>query len=67
MLKRAHYTTFKKDIIIELQKTVEGIFNFESEQFKVKLEKRLSDSHALNQEQIQSLKETWTPTKNVAV
>ena len=29
MLKKAHYTTFKKEIIIELQKTVEGIFNLE--------------------------------------
>ena len=27
MLKKAHYTTFKKEIIIELQKTVDGIFN----------------------------------------
>ena len=26
MLKKAHYTTFKKEIIVELQKTVEGIF-----------------------------------------
>ena len=26
MLKKAHHTTFKKEIIIELQKAVEGIF-----------------------------------------
>ena len=57
MLKKAHYTTFKKEIIIELQKTVEGIFNLELEQFKAKSEKTLSRSHALYQEQIQSLKE----------
>ena len=44
MLKKAHYTTFTKEIIIELQKTVEGIFNLELEQFKAKLEKALSDS-----------------------
>ena len=36
MLKKAHYTTFKKQIIIELQKTVEGIFNLELVQFKAK-------------------------------
>ena len=53
MLKKAHYTTFKKEIVIELQKTVEGIFNFELEQFKVKSEKTLSDFYALYQEQIQ--------------
>ena len=47
MLKKAHYTTFKKEIIIELQKTVEGIFNLELEQFKAKSEKTLLDSHAL--------------------
>ena len=57
MLKKAHYTTFKIEIIIELQKTVEGIFNLELEQFKAKSEKTLSRSHALYQEQIQSLKE----------
>ena len=57
ILKKAHYTTFKKEIIIELQKTVQGIFNLELEQFKTKSEKTLSDSHALYQEQIQSLKE----------
>ena len=34
MLKEAHYTTFKKEIIIELQKTVERIFNLELEQSK---------------------------------
>ena len=27
MLKKAPYTTFKKETIIELQKTLEGIFN----------------------------------------
>ena len=34
MLKEAQYTTFKKEIIIELQKTVERIFNLELEQSK---------------------------------
>ena len=47
MLKKADYTTLKKEIIIELQKTVEGIFNSELEQFKVKSQKTLSDSHTL--------------------
>ena len=51
------YTTFKKEIIIELQKTVEGIFKSELEQFQSKSEKTLSDEHALYQEQIQLLKE----------
>ena len=51
-VKKAHYRTFKKEIIIELQKTVEGIFNLELEQFKAKSEEILSDSHALYQEQI---------------
>ena len=55
-LKKAHYITFKKEIITELQKTVEGIFNSELEQFKAKSEKTLTDSPALYQEQIQSLK-----------
>ena len=36
MLKKAHYTTFKNEIITELQKTVEGIFRSELEQFKIK-------------------------------
>ena len=36
VLKKAHYTNFKKEIIIELRKTVEGIFNLELEQFKAK-------------------------------
>ena len=31
IVKNAHYTTLKKEIIIELQKTVEGIFNSELE------------------------------------
>ena len=66
MLKKTHYTTFKKEIIIELQKTVEGIFNLELEQFKVKSEKTLSDSHALYQEQIQSLKEVCR-TKDIII
>ena len=57
MLKKAHYTTFTKEIIIELQKAVEGIFNFELQKFKAKSEKTLSDSHALYQEQTESLKE----------
>ena len=48
MLKKALYATFNKEIIIELQKTVQGIFNLELEQCKAKLEKTLSDSHALN-------------------
>ena len=56
MLKKAHDTTLIKEIIIELQKTVEGIFNWELEQFKVTSEKILSDPHALYQEQIQLLK-----------
>ena len=56
MLIKAHYTTFKKEIIIELQKMVAGIFNLELEQFKPKSEKTLSASHALCQEQTQSLK-----------
>ena len=66
MLKKAHYKTFKKEIIIELQKTVEGIFNLELEQFKAKSEKTLSDSHALYQEQIQSLKEARR-TKDIMI
>ena len=56
MLIKAHYTTFKKEIIIELQKMVAGIFNLELEQFKPKSEKTLSASHALYQEQTQSQK-----------
>ena len=51
---------------MELQKTVEGIFNLESGQFKVKSEKTLSDSHALYQEQIQSLKEAFR-TKGIVI
>ena len=66
MLKKALYATFKKEIIIELQKTVQGIFNLELEQFKAKLEKTLSDSHALYQEQIQSLKESCR-TKDIMI
>ena len=34
MLKNVHYTTFKKEIIIELQKRVEGIFNLELQNSK---------------------------------
>ena len=41
MLKKTHYATFKYEIIIELQKTVEGIFKSELEKFKAKLEKTL--------------------------
>ena len=48
MLKKAPYTTFKKETIIELQKTVEWIFSLELEQFKEKSEKTLSDFHALH-------------------
>ena len=66
MLKKALYATFKKEIVIELQKTVQGIFNLELEQFKAKLEKTLSDSHALYQEQIQSLKESCR-TKDIMI
>ena len=29
ILKKAHYTTFKREITVELQKTVEGIFKTE--------------------------------------
>ena len=57
MLKKAHYATFKKGIIIELQKRVEGIFNLELQLFKAESEKTLSDYHALYQEQIQPVKE----------
>ena len=66
MLKKAHYTTFKNEIITELQKTVEGIFKSELEQFKVKSEKALSDSHIVYQEQIQSLKEACR-TKDIMI
>ena len=66
MLKKAHYTTFKNEIITELQKTVEGIFKSELEQFKVKSEKTLSDSHIVYQEQIQSLKEACR-TKDIMI
>ena len=66
MLKKAHYATFKKEIIIELQKRVEGIFNLELQQFKVKSERTLSDCHALYQEQIQQLKEVCR-TKDIMV
>ena len=44
MLKKTHYATFKYEIIIELQKTVEGIFKSELEKFKAKSEKTLSAS-----------------------
>ena len=54
MFKKAHFTTFKKEIIIDLQKAVKRIFNLE---FKAKSEEMLSDSDALYQEQTQSLKE----------
>ena len=57
MLRKVYYTTCKKDSIIKLQKTAERIFNVELEQFKAKSGKTLSDSHALCQEQVQSLKE----------
>ena len=66
MLKKARYTSFKKGINIELQKTVTGIFNLELQQFKAKSEKALSDSHALYQEQIQSLKEAYI-TKDITI
>ena len=48
MLKKAHYTPFKKEIIMELQKTVEGIFILGLQQFKAKSEKTMSDSHAIS-------------------
>ena len=66
MLKKAHYTTFKNEIITELQKTGEGIFRSELEQFKIKSEKTLSDSHIVYQEQIQSLKEACR-TKDIMI
>ena len=66
MLKKAHYTTLKIENVIELQKIVEGMFNSELEQFKVKSEKTLSDSHTLYQEQIQSLKEACR-TKDIMI
>lgn len=46
MLKKALYTTFRKEISIGLQKTVELIINLELEKFKVNSEKKLSDSNA---------------------
>ena len=60
MLKKTHYATFKYEIIIELQKTVEGIFKSELEKFKAKSEKTLSASiisrgDSLCQEQLQPL------------
>ena len=64
--KKAHYTTFKNEIITELQKTVEGIFKSGLEQFKVKSEKTLSDSHIVYQEQIQSLTEACR-TKDIMI
>ena len=65
MLKKAHYTTFKKEIITELQKTVKGIFNSELEQFKTKSE-TTSNFHASYQEQIQLLKKAFR-TKDVMI
>ena len=66
MLKKVYYTICKKDSIIKLQKTAERIFKVELEQFKAKSAKTLSDSHALCQEQVQSLKEAcWT--KNLMI
>ena len=61
MLKKAHYTTFKKEIIIELQKTFVRIFNLELEQFKAESQETLPDliisrTDSVYQEQIQSLK-----------
>ena len=41
ILKKAHYTTLKREMIMQLQKRVEGIFNSELEQFKVKSENTL--------------------------
>ena len=54
MFKKPHFTTFKKEIIIDLRKAVKRNFNLE---FKAKSEKMLSDSHALYQKQTQSLKQ----------
>ena len=48
---------FKKEIITELQKTVERIFSLELESFKAKSEETLFNSYVLYQEQIQALKE----------
>ena len=71
MLKKTHYTTFKKEIIIELQKTVLGISNLELEQFKAESQETLSDSiisrtDSVYQEQIQSLKEACN-TKDIMI
>ena len=63
MFKKAHFTTFKKEIIIDLRKAVKRIFNLE---FEAKSEKTLSDSHALYQEQTQSLKEECR-TKDIKI
>lgn len=46
MLKKADYTNIKKEIIIELQKTIEIIFNLELEIFEAKSEETLSECHA---------------------
>lgn len=46
MLKKALYTTFRKEISTELQKTVELIINLELEKFKANSEKKLSGSNA---------------------
>ena len=66
MLKKAHYTTLKKEIIIALQKKIERIFSSELLHVKAKSEKTPSDSHALYQEQIQSLKERCR-TKDIII
>ena len=52
MLKKARYATFKKEIIIELQKTVEGTFNLELEQYEAKSEKTLRFSCILSRAKI---------------
>ena len=71
MLKKTHHATFKYEIIIELQKTVEGIFKSELEKFKAKSEKTLSASiisrgDSLCQEQLQPLKEACR-TKDIMI
>lgn len=57
MLKKADYTNIKKEIIIELQKTIETIFNLELDIFEEKSEETLSECHAWYQEQMKSPKQ----------
>lgn len=57
MLKKADYTNIMKEIVIELQKTIEIIFNLELEIFEAKSEETLSECHAWYQEQMKSPKQ----------